>query len=476
MQNSSEHEARISQLATFNTISETEPSLSSQRLICLVAMLGLILRLTPLLHTNMSFAYYVKDSTQFVQLNNGLVKGCGFARLINGACQRPELLRTPSYPVFLSAIPNIRTLLVVQGLISSLICLALGMLVLHSWSYRAALVCVSLFAFDIPSIVLANEIMSEQLFTLFLLLAVVPPLLLISESATAKRASSIALLCGLAAGAAILTRPIGVVLTLIVAIPFLSIPSLSLRKRLKLAAIAIVIPAIAIGGWSLRNYRAGGYLGVSTVSAIGLYYYRAPGVLARVQGVSFDDAQAQLSHQLPVSYYDIYEAQNQSLALNNQMSAKAKKILLAYPKQTLLMTVQGTIYNAIAPMRSDLSSWLLIGPRENGLQTNGISVGALKTLLHKILSSPLIAALITIQMAVNLALWIGVGLALWHCLKSSAEYRIWCLYLGGVGILFLALAGGPEACARFRVPSFPLLAVVAGLGYGFRGLPRRERS
>jgi hypothetical protein len=448
---------------------------SQRRVLYLVSIFGLALRLLPLLHTQTGFAYYLKDSTQYVQLDNGLVNGCGFARLINGTCQSPELLRTPVYPIFLTALPGVRTVLAVQSLIGGLVCLALGMLVFRFWNYKAALICTSLLAFDIPSIVLANQLLSEQLFTVLVLIAVVPPLLLISGSARIARPESIAVLSGLAAAAAILTRPIGLVLLLFAALPFFEIRAFPLGKRLKLATIAVVILIVAIGGWSLRNYRVAGYWGLSTVGAINLYYFRAPGVLAKVRNINFNDAQQQLSSRIGIPYENIYEPRRQSSALDHQMNVRARKILLTYPVQTILMTAEGMIFNSLTPMRSELSNWLQLGPRENGIMATGISVEALKGVFDKILKSPLMAVLVTEQMVVNLLLWIGVGLAFVRCLKESTEYRIWCLNLGIAGLLLLALAAGYEANARFRVPSFPLLSVVAGLGYGVRDFSSRTK-
>jgi hypothetical protein len=439
------------------------------RVILGLSALGLGIRLLPLLHSGMGFSFYLKDSPQYVQLDNGLVSGCGFARLINGVCQQAELLRTPMYPVFLAVLPNIRSALAVQSFIGSLICLMLGLIMLHLWSYRAALVSIAILAFDVPSIVVANQVMTEQLFTLLLLGAVLPPLFLILRPARDSRPWRVALFCGLSAAAAVLTRPIGIVLPVIVAIPFLLNRTFRARKRLELAAVAMVLPLIAIAGWSVRNYRLGNYFGLSTVSGITLYYYRAPGVLAETQQISFDRAQDELGHQIAVPYEHIFEARYQSSGLTHQMKDKAKNLLLAHPKLTIILTIESTLYNALTPMRSELANWLQIGSRDDGLIARGISIGALEGVLEKILTSPLIALLVIIQIVANGFLWLGVALAFTHCPNSSTQYRIWCLYLGFVGLLFLALAGGVEANARFRVPALPLLSVVAALGYGFRG-------
>jgi hypothetical protein len=339
------------------------------------------------------------------------------------------------------------------------------------WSFRAAIFSEAMVAFDIASVVVADQIMSEQMFMLLLFLAVVTPLLLVSAPDRLTRRYLVATGCGLAASLAILTRPIGIVLPLLLPIPFLFIRPLDFRRRLAIAVVAFALPTLAVFGWSARNYKVAGYFGLSTVPAINMYYYRAAAVIAHHSGITLSDSQDLLSHKGLTSYYQIYEARNQSPAIENELNAAAKHILLAYPFQTIEVTIEGTLYNAIAPMRSELSAWLLMGAREHGLNSLNMTVGASRNLLRKLLSSPLIAFLVGIQLLTMLVLWAGLTIALWRSLRASYEYRVWCTYLAVIAVMFVGLAGGGEASQRFRVPVVPLLAIVAGLGF-FEGVDR----
>jgi hypothetical protein len=447
------------------TMSRSNLTRSEFRVIGAIAGAAVLIRFIPLFHSRMDFAFYLLDSHEFIQLNNGLIHGCGFARLINGACEPPELLRTPGYPVFLSVMPNLRALLAMQGLMAGAICFLIGSLMTQFWNFRAAIFSEAMVALDIASIVLADQIMSEEMFTLLLFLSVVTPLLLVSAPDRLTSRYLVATGCGLAAGLAILTRPIGIVLPLLLPIPFLFIRALDFRRRLAMAVVAFVLPTLAIVGWSARNYRVAGYFGLSTVPAINLYYYRAGAVIAHHDGISLTDAQDLLSRKRLVSYHQIYEARSQSSAIEKQLDVAAKNVLLTYPFQTLEVTMEGTLYNAIAPMRSELSAWLLIGSRESGLNSLNMTVGASRTLLRKLLSSPMIAFLAGIQLLTTLVLWVGLIVALWRSLRASYEYRVWCTYLAVIVVMFVGLAGGGEASQRFRVPVVPLLAIVAGLGF-----------
>jgi hypothetical protein len=467
---------------------EARAKRSSKLIIPAVAALAVLVRFLPLLHSRVTFAYYLKDSPQYIELANGLRHGCGFARLNATApeptgtflkpslipssadltvrnCGPPELLRTPGYPLFLALMPSLRIALAVQGLLAGIVCLLVGVWITPRWGITAAVFAELLIAVDIPAIVVTDQFMSEQQFQLLLLLSVLPPLIIGTKDTKYRKVIIAAVFSGCAAALALLTRPIGIVLPLIVPIPFLLMRSAGLKRRAVAAAIAFVIPALALAGWSLRNYREANYFGLSSVSAINLYYYRAPEVLAWRYGSTIEAERIELGRALGVPFENIYEAQNQSRKLQHRMASAATRVFLAYPAETMLTTFQGALYNAFAPMRSELGAWLMLEGRGRGLNRQKITPGAIEKVLRKVLRSPLMTALIAFQMVVLLALWSGVAVALVRSFNGTAAYRKWVIYLTLVALLFLGLAAGGEACQRFRVPVIPLLAIVAGLGF-----------
>ena len=52
-----------------------EPSRRQYAVILLLSALGLVMRLLPLLRSGVSFAFCLKDSPQYLELDNGLVEG-----------------------------------------------------------------------------------------------------------------------------------------------------------------------------------------------------------------------------------------------------------------------------------------------------------------------------------------------------------------------------------------------------------------
>ena len=430
-----------------------------------LAIAAVLIRLAPLLRSNLDFAFMREDSFWFIQDAQGMLHGCGFARWINGACAAAEIQRTPGYPLFLALIPDLRWAMVVQDLTGGVICVLVGWWLWRCWGIGAALLAEFFIAFDLPSIVFSNHVMSEQLFQFALVLAMVPPLLVVSRVLSGSRAMTTAVFAAVIAGFAMLVRPIGILIPLMTPLPFLFSTAIPRRSRFAMAAIAFVLPTLTVVGWSARNYEESGYFGLSTVGAINLYFFRAAEVVARENDAALQPTQAAMGERLGVSLNRAYD--EESPVLFDRMDRMAEGILLAHPIEAALMTIESAIYLALFPMRTQVA--LLVGTTggstEWGMSTGTPSVGRFRAQVDKMLRSPLLTVLVAFQMLMLMAVWAGVAWALLRCLRGSREYRIWVFYLTLVSMVLLVVGAGGEADVRFREPVVPLLAIVAALGY-----------
>jgi hypothetical protein len=299
-----------------------------------------------------------------------------------------------------------------------------------------------------------------------LVLATIPPLLLVSGVIKDWKALAIAFFSAAMAGAAIMVRPIGILIPFLVPIPFLFVPAPRTR-RLAMALIAFAIPLLTILGWSARNYAVAGYFGISSGGPINLYFFRAAEVVARENRAGLLETQDEMGSRLGVKMDRIYDADVQSPALAHRMDSLAKQVLLAHPVQALEMTAQTSVYIALFPMRTQLAYMIgTTGGSEGwGLSAGTPSVSRFRTELDKMLHSPLLSALIAFQVLMTIAVWVGVAWALLRCLDAPAGYRAWTLYLTLVALVLIVIGAGGEADVRFREPVVPLLATVAALGY-----------
>jgi hypothetical protein len=387
--------------------------------LALVAFAALLIRLSPLLRGSIDFAFPAKvapsatgqtipgaapwrylrihnDSFEYLQLADGLSHGCGFARLIMGQCQAPEILRTPGYPLFLAVVGGVRRALVLQAILGALGCLLLALWINSRWGFRAALAAELLVALDLPSLVLTNQVMSDSLFTALVLLATIPPLL---ANERPRSALPIALVSGLAAGFAVLVRPIGLILPLFLPIPFFFMRDTSRTRAAALASLPLVLAAIIVFGWCARNYKVAAYPGLSTIDSINLYFYRAGDIVARERGQSLEATRRQLENELGASFATVYEAQSPDLS--RRLSALGLRILLNHPLQAAAMTLQGTIYLALFPIHFQLANVLGIpgGTRDLGLNAGAPSIGRVRATIAQTMESPLLAMLVVLQLA-----------------------------------------------------------------------------
>jgi hypothetical protein len=443
--------------------------LNGNRAIILIGLIAIGIRLIPL-SRRANFAILPGgDSNQYLELAEGLRNGCGFARLINGACAAPEILRTPGYPLLIATQPGIRSLLVTQSLMAGVLCWVLAFCVQRRWNLLAALFAETVVALDMPSLTSANLVMSDAFFQLVVFVAVMPPVFAASAHDYGWRSWVKVSGAAIAGAFAILVRPIALLLPTAMAMPFLVSSHFRCRRRLGLAALVFVIPTAVTFAWVARNYVTAGYCGLSTVAAVNLYFYRAAEVVARDNGTSVEQAQQILGARLGVTLSQVSQAGNKSALTARLMTQMGRRIVFSHPRELFFMTLASAFYVAVIPDRT-LLAWEL-GLRggharpQLGLAADPFSLRRIAVEVGNTLQSPLLVFLLIGQFALIVLTWFGVALALYRSVHSRVDYRVWTLYLTAIAILLIALAAGAEAAVRFRVPALPLLAVVMGLGY-----------
>lgn len=211
------------------------------------------------------------DSPTYIGPAQNLAHGNGF-RNVYGLF---EMRRTPGYPAFLMSfitLPNALLIAVlVQHMINSALAVGVYFLMFHVLEDVAAALAGGLFfAIDIPSIVHANMIVTETLFTAltFVVFAILGRRR-ISISAVA--------LAGFIVGASVLVRPIA----LYVAVPLAIVIAAERRQGGVFRAIAFVTCFAALPlAWSARNAARGGGFTVSTITSWSLLFDRAAATLA----------------------------------------------------------------------------------------------------------------------------------------------------------------------------------------------------
>jgi hypothetical protein len=216
--------------------------------------------------------------------------------VLNGG-QKPEVFRTPGYPVFLLAImvatgksldgEDLRTVLVVQAMITSLSVVFLYWLARQILPPVVAITGACLAAFSPWGAVMAGFPLSEGLYLLILALLFLVMYFVVEHEANLAAILVGGILIGLLTSAAVLVRPIWP-LVLFVAISLLFLCGGKRKTAWILVAVMLVSAASPLYLWKTRNQREADFDGLSIVPGWNAYQYLAPSVKAQLRGAEGD--------------------------------------------------------------------------------------------------------------------------------------------------------------------------------------------
>jgi 4-amino-4-deoxy-L-arabinose transferase-like glycosyltransferase len=222
----------------------------------LVVVLALGLRLAyveatpgyPLLH----------DAQDYDAHARSIAEGEGYSDTL--AHGRPTAFRPPGYSYLLGGVyrlagvesapldERVHAARVTGALLGAAIVALIGVLAAQLWGPRVALVAAALAAVYVPLITVGGAVMSEPLFTVLMLGALVAAI----AHRRSGRGLRLAAVAGLLTGLAILTRPNGAVLLPLLAVAVWARP----RGRwtsLRAPAVLVVVAVLAVVPWTVRN-------------------------------------------------------------------------------------------------------------------------------------------------------------------------------------------------------------------------------
>jgi hypothetical protein len=223
----------------------------------LIVAAALILRL---LYMDATPRYELRhDARDYEEHARSIAVGEGYSRRV--AYGRPTAFRPPGYPYFLAGVyrladverastaRRVHTARLAQALVGTAVVALIGVLAAQLWGRRTGLLAMALGAVYVPLIVMGGAVMSEPLFALLMLAALVAAL----EHRRSRHRYRFALLTGVLAGLATLTRANAVILLAPLAFAMYdggwraSWRALAPAAALVLAAVAVIAP------WTVRN-------------------------------------------------------------------------------------------------------------------------------------------------------------------------------------------------------------------------------
>lgn len=369
-------------------------------------------------------SFYFPDSFDYLASAKSLLAGHGFL----GEDNKIETVRTPGFPLLI-ALFGARTVpvIVLQHLIEVAIAALLYLFVVKRTDDRLAAMVASLaFALDVPSIHIANKLLSETVFTALLYVVFVMAL---------QRRNLIAI--ALLSGAIVLVRPIALFYFVVLLVFFLW-QRVEARRLIIFTLVALVPPL----GWAARNWAHTGVFTVASVGSINLLVYRAAGTLTIAHGGEFDsdfrDEEFDLIDQADQTIERELKVRDAQEDLPDAVRAQyygriGLHIIAQHPVAFVELTIRGIAINLFDNSWADMAMVSALDP-------------------------DLLRWTITLQ-PVLLFVFALIGvLALWSSDRPMA------LLIAMTAVYFIVMSAGAEAEARFRVPVVPQLAIAAGVG------------
>ncbi len=412
-----------------------------------------------------------RDAEGYIQAAQNLLAGHGFS-LERQPPYNPTAFRTPLYPLFIAACYALfgadnRLLALVQVLLSLLTVVLAYMLGRKILPEAAAWLGGLLFALSSLPATHAVFILSETLFSLLLLLC----LGCLVCYRQANRLRWLACAGGLA-GLSLLCRP----LALYFPVAFFPLAWLAAapgrrRQAVSGALLALLVCALTLSPWLIRNQARLGKPIFTTISNYNLLVYNAASLQASLQGVSQSQARAALEGQAQ------QELTRRGVASDEVQMAQlygewGRRIILAHPLRYALDHLKNDL-NSYLP---DVTDFLeLMGVTQGGKGTLSVlnQLGLWAAIRHYFGAQTWLLALTLPWLALLALTYLGGLCGLLVLLRRATLLRpatalrqddrftlAWLL----LPILYFTLLPGAPSNPRFRLPVMPYLCLLAGLG------------
>ena len=237
------------------------------------------------------------DSGGYWRLADNLQAQGVFSRAI-AAPFVPEIERTPLYPIFLATVFSISNDLVsalfAQSLVDVMTCVLVIYLAWLVWGERCARWAGLLIATSLGAIVSSVTLMTETVFTFFLVLHAIAFVVLVQtvrQNWSWRKLLPKLVLAALTLAGAALTRPIAVYLIILEAAFILWQFKSRWQPKIALIALYGVVYIAGLSPWLIRNWALFGSPMMSMIGSYNLYFYNAAYLESYATGASYENVQ-----------------------------------------------------------------------------------------------------------------------------------------------------------------------------------------
>ena len=373
----------------------------------------------------------------------------------------PDFKWTPVFPVLAggaNCLFGAGGIFALNILLSALSCLIIYRLVEYYVNAKAGAIASCLFALDTLVWSLNFQAMSDIAFVTFVLVGLYFTLPTLFPKDNTEAPSFWRLIPGgLGLSAAILTRPTGLYLPIVILLCY-AIKLLFFRKDLiRSAAYALTFFACSYslaGLWMFRNYQTFGIFTLSGNENIVMVYYTGGGAWQTEFNCSLTEAQEKIQKEFNLPP-DVVCQNSDSFGkdpaeINRQLKACKRDVLLKYPKSLIKSAMIGVPKSLIA--------------HETGIfatLTKQDWQGTSKLFSN----SPILILIFVWSVLFQITVICGGVIGILGSWFKSRDLR-WAIFCSaGIAAYFILTMGlsGADCCARYRLPLMPIIIVFAAI-------------
>ena len=389
----------------------------------------------------------------------------------------PEIIRGPGYPLLLTlglAARHVEAVTVALQILLSTATVYLiyrCALVLADGQTRLALLAAAFYAVEPLSVVYSCTLLTETLFT-FLIVSFLLALIHFLKHDSARSL----LIAAMFLSASAFVRPVSYYLPLVVAGVLLFAAPRDRRfwRPVGVATAFLLVCALPVGAWQMRNWQLADYPGFSAIVENGLYFYQQAAVTASLEGRSLEEVQGELGILDPQRVLEQHpEWQGLSAGeLHVRMGAAAKRVIREHPLMYAKNHLRNIFALLITPGSGDVVR--LTGNFGRDGQADGDQAASLRATSIGSLANVAAGGRARIATALLLS---GIAavyllLACYGCFQRMPARLRWMLI--AIGGYFWFVSCLPQPPARLRHPLMPILCLLAA--YGVSALIARTRE
>jgi Dolichyl-phosphate-mannose-protein mannosyltransferase len=401
-----------------------------------ILILSLLIRLLVVfitIHYHQDSIILMPDSSSYTNSAEALLRTGHFT--VSPDNPEPQVARTPGYPVFLALVIWLFgkdyhfSLTIIQVLINFITIAVATYIANELWDLKTAMFVTSLLFFDILSLIYSQNLLSETLFTFFLIVSILPIVKGVKNNNWGYINS---LLSGTLIALTTLIRPITLhMIILLIPIYFYVIKTIvsSWRKSLLYTIIYLIPWIVLIQGWQVRNYMVAGTSDFATVKYKKLWVSGA-GILAKIKHIPLDEAMLEI-----IDNRKGYK----SINLNDAKwyASKGIRLVREHPIIFFQTSFEGMVATIIGPGIGTIKVWI---PKKEIWGALGIF-----SILFIIIS------------------YTGGLTWVWHIRHETGMMQAHIVILTVISY-FIMLSAWPDCYSRYRVPIIPLLSLYGGRG------------